>query len=118
MSNNKYVEIIRKMYLAFNNRDLDEWAKHFDEDTVDYPSKDKPSKGRKKISENNDHFLKRMPDAKYEFANIIGQDKIVCAEGIMTGTPVGTDQPMKMLFCIVIKFEGEMIRERHWYFAQ
>ena len=39
-------------------------------------------------------------------------------EGIMTGTSAGNGSPMKMRFCLVVIFAGDIIKERHWYFAQ
>jgi hypothetical protein len=114
----KYVEMIKEMYEAFNKRDLDGWVKYFDENTLDYVSaKKEPNKGIKALRENNDQFLKDVPDAKYEFENLFGKDSMVCVEGIMTGTSAGTDKPMKMRFCIVVIFDGNIIKERHWYFA-
>jgi ketosteroid isomerase-like protein len=115
----KYIAIIKEMYEAFNSRDLDGWSKYFDENTLDYvSSKKEPSKGHKVIRGNNDQFLKGIPDAQYELTNIFGQDNMVCVEGIMSGTSAGTDKSMHMPFCIIVKFEGDLIRERHWYFVQ
>ena len=66
-TNKNYVDLVQKMYMAFNSRDMDEWTKYFDEDTLDYvPSLKEPLKGRKTIRENNEEFIKGIPDVSFE----------------------------------------------------
>jgi len=119
MTVTKYIEIIKKMYLAFNERDLDEWSKYFDENTLDFvPSVKEPQKSRNIIRKNNEQFLKTIPDAHYDLTNVFGQSNFVCAEGFVAGTNISSGKSFRAPFCIVVKFENDTIRERHWYVDQ
>ncbi|MFX1507886.1 MAG: nuclear transport factor 2 family protein [Promethearchaeota archaeon] len=118
-TNKNYVDLVQTMYMAFNSRDMDEWTKYFDEDTLDYvPSLKEPLKGRKAIRENNEEFIKGIPDVSFEMTNIFGQNNWVCAEGIVSGTYAHSKKSFRVPVCMVAKFEGEIVREIHEYFDQ
>ncbi|MBK5112126.1 MAG: ester cyclase [Candidatus Heimdallarchaeota archaeon] len=119
MTNKKYQDLVREMYIAFNNRDWDGWTKYFDDKTIDYvPSLKEPLIGRKIIRENNKEFVKAIPNVKSEMTNIFGQDNWVCAQGIVTVTYVATKKSFRVPVCMIVKFEGDTVREIHEYFDQ
>jgi len=119
MSNKNYLNLVKQMYLAFNERDWDGWIKFFDEKTIDYVYSMKESIiGRKAIRENNEEFVQGIPDVKFEMTNIFGQENWVCAQGIVTGTFIATKKSFRVSVCMVVKFEGEIVREIHEYFDQ
>ena len=119
MTNNEYQDLVREMYIAFNERDWDSWTKYFDNKTFDYvPSMKEPLVGRKAIRENNEYFVKAIPNIKFEMTNIFGQDNWVCAQGIVSGTYVATKKSFHVPVCMIVKFEGDIVREIHEYFDQ
>ena len=119
MTNKKYTDVVRKIYKALNDRDMDGWTEFFDEETIDYVAARKQRfTGRKVIREGYEEFIKGTPDAQFEFVNIFGQDNWVCAEGSVSGTFAATNKSFQFPICIVVKFDGEIVREFHEYFDQ
>jgi ketosteroid isomerase-like protein len=119
MDNNEYQELVRKMLNAFNNRDMDEWTKYFDDDTLDFvPSLKEPLRGKKTIRENNEEFIKAIPDVYSEMNILFGQDNWVCAQGSVSGTYAATGKSFCVPICMVIKFEDGIVKEIHEYFDQ
>ena len=114
-SDNKNLETVRRMFTAFNNRELDEWSNYIDEETIDMVPPGKSTKGLKAIQEGNEQFIKGIPDVQYELTNVFGQDSLVCVEGIVKGTNVGSEKSFQVPISVVITVENEKIREVHWY---
>lgn len=119
MTNYKYVDVVRKIYQALNDRDMDGWTEFFDEETIDYVAARKQRfTGRKVIREGYEEFIKGIPDAQFEFTNVFGQDNWVCAEGSVSGTFAATNKSFQFPICILFKFDGDIVREFHEYFDQ
>jgi ketosteroid isomerase-like protein len=119
MTQNEYQDLIRKMLTAFNNRDMEGFTEYFDENTLDFvPTLKEPLKGKIAIRENNEEFIKAIPDVHSEMTNIFGQDNWVCAQGTVTGTYAATKKSFRVPVCMIVKFEGNFVKEIHEYFDQ
>ena len=116
---------------AFNDRDLDRFVGLRAESSVRHaPPAPEPLKGRDALREYLQGFVDAFPDGQIEKVRAFGQGDWTIVELAFTGTHTGplpgpggeaipaTNKPVRLPYCVVIKFEGGEVTEEHEYWDQ
>ena len=123
------LQIVNETLAAFNAHDMTGFVKHMADTVRDYmPGRSLPLHGPEAIRDDNMSFLTIFPDAQFKVANVFGQGRWICIQGIFEAThqgpfPVLDRQPIpptgnqiRVSQCMVVQIENGKICEIHEYF--
>jgi len=123
------MHVLEQALKGLNARDWETYGGLWAEDLVTYaPGQTEPSVGRTARVEWVQDLIVAFPNGAIEIRRIFGQDDLLCAELEFEGTHTGplktadgsvipgTGKEVVLPYVIVLRFEGDEVKELHEYY--
>jgi len=115
------IETLKKMYVALNAHNVDEFVKYVPDDQIDHAAPPDMQKGKENLRKVLSMLFTAFPDLKYEVENFATNGDIAMAQGNLSGTHKGdfmgippTNKPFSVKDVDIVRFNEQGLSAEHW----
>ncbi|HRI61961.1 MAG TPA: ester cyclase [Saprospiraceae bacterium] len=116
-----HIETLKKMYIAFNAHNVDEFVKYVPDDQIDHAAPPDMQKGKENLRKVFAMLFTAFPDLKYEVEHFATNGDIAMAHGTLSGTHKGdfmgippTNKSFSVKDVDILRFDEQGLSAEHW----